>query len=67
MNDVRLLGPHVLEAKGTDVELWRLSEYFRIRGVVPAVNLVPADLDAVYVFYLNTVLLFELVFLALEP
>ena len=53
MDDVRLLGLHVLEAKGTDIEFWRLSEYFWIRGVVPAVNLVPAELDAVYVFYLK--------------
>ena len=66
MDDVRLLGLHILEAKGTDVELWRLSEYFRIRGVVPAVNLVPAELDAVYVFYLKAVLTIGR-FLALEP
>ena len=49
---VGLLVSHVLETKGTDVELGSLSEKVGVWRVVPAINLEPAKLNSVDVFHL---------------
>ena len=50
---IRLFISHVLETEGTNVEFGSLAVLVRVRRVVPAVNLEPAELNSVNVFYLR--------------